>query len=202
MPQFCEALAKPCDGAYVRQAGIGGIRKQTARLLPCITPGVAWATMSKEREQNLNLGDLQKVKDELFLENITGPDWLSALEALEIEKNSELIGKLLRIHVPPSWVVKEIGKMLAPPEGYRGAKLCVELPKNSREDAFDELKKKRVIQQKIIQMKDNGARTKAVFADIYKENKISRSAFFEIKRMDHEHEFHKIMGDEPESRKK
>lgn len=157
--------------------------------------------MSSDKKNKSNLGDLQKIHDEMFLENIIGPDWLLALELFECDKNSTMLGELLKKHIPPAWIAKEIGKMMAPSVGYRGAKLKIDLPKLSRKVAFDKLREKIDIQLRIKELEKDGRKVESVIAQIMKETGFSRATLFEIKNMDFEKEFHQIMGNEEESRK-
>ena len=158
--------------------------------------------MSLNKKNKSNFGDLQKINDEIFLENIIGPDWLLALELLECDKNSTMLGELLKKHIPPAWIAREIGKMMAPSSGYRGAKLKITLPKLSRKISFDKLKKKIEIKLRIEELEKDGRKVESVIAQMMAETAYSRAALYEIKDMDFEKEFHQIMGNEEESRKK
>lgn len=157
--------------------------------------------MKDNESKNLSLGDLDAIQSDLLLENSLGPNWLSALERLETDGDSTDIGALLQQHAPPSWVIKEIGKMLAPPKKYRGALLKVTLPAKSRKEAFSELTKKHKVRLLIQKYEEQGFGTEAAIAEVIALTGYKRSTLFDIKSMNFEQEFNRIMGNIEESNK-
>jgi hypothetical protein len=154
-----------------------------------------------DESKNLSLGDLGAIRSDDLLENSIDPNWLSALERLETEGDSADIGTLLQQHAPPSWVIREIGKMLAPPKKYRGALLKVKLPAISRKVAFAELAKKHNARLLIQKYEGQGYGTEAAVAKVKELTGYMRSILYGIKAMNFEQEFNSIMGNTEESSK-
>jgi hypothetical protein len=146
--------------------------------------------------------------DEAFVRGLLGThaeDWVGALESLEESADASKLAALMKSFAPPEWVAKEIGNMLAPPKGYRGPHLSVDMPRKSRSAAFHELKKKRDIRERIREVRGEGKLEPALII-VGHETKLSRAWLMQIWKMDFEAEFRTILGqtdgEDRESKKK
>jgi hypothetical protein len=149
---------------------------------------------SNSEIKKLTLGDLEQFGADNLIKEIVGPDWLAALEKLETDGDASELSNLLNQYAPPSWIAKEIGKMLSPPKGYRGAQLRVNLPTKSRQAAFAELTKKHNAHLLILEYERRGYGTESAVAEVMNLTGYGRSSLFDIKAMDFEKEFNRIMG--------